>query len=659
MDMELYHRWFLLIIASIQYSSINGLIFNVSNNGAYPNDNIDDTNSIQTTINQAIMNGPNNIVMFQAGTYDVSSSFYISNAVNLTVMGQGQDVTNILGHVPTSIFTVISCQGIMITMLAIDFNPLPFTAGYVTTVNTNYLIVQIVPPHRADVGQQVEALLRYDSNLMRPAIGPNTYEMYQTPPPNINTSLVGNGTLSVPLGYPSSFAVGDAIIVRYAFVNHAFYANDVPDFTLQSITIYTAWYMGIFTLRTPRLNIIDYHVKRYNGRWMSTAADCMHFADSRQYINIYDSTCEGQGDDGLNVQAFYFSVLQVINSSALIIQEYNWPETLNVGIGTNLEFSTSQQPFNAYSIATVASSSVYGANSRLFTFINSINASVGYWVCVSDTPLLTIRNLTVANNRARGVLLETRNIHMTQSLFNRTSGPAVLIQPSLYWYEGPATRNMTLDYNMYISCNEGVTQEKGMIALLPYPVQLAPVMSQIQIMSSTFILGQYSVNVLQCANADDVLISDNYITTSNSAGIILLCNSRNISAYNNCINNNQSLITQFYSYDNTNPCLTNLTSQINLQPSGFNSTFAPPVIATNSGLQFNINETSATITSTATTTNNTFTSTLSTRVVTSITVHTTGISRPTSTSNTEDMSKNNVAIVGLLHLFVWNVNIFH
>jgi hypothetical protein len=42
---------------------------------------------------------------------------------------------------------------------------------------------------------------------------------------------------------------------------------------------------------------------------------------------------------------------------------------------------------------------------------------VGDWACVGDTPLLTIRNFTVSQNRARGVLLETRNIDIRQSVF--------------------------------------------------------------------------------------------------------------------------------------------------------------------------------------------------------------------------------------------------
>jgi hypothetical protein len=666
------------MIISIEYSFINGATYSVWNYGAYPSDNIDDTSAVQAAISAAITNGPNNIVMFQNGTYNFTSSVYIYNGINLTVIGQGEDITLILGTVPTSLFTIISSQGITISMLSIDFDPLPFTAGYVTSVSSSYLVMQVVPPHKADVGQQIEAILRYDVSLMRPATGPNAYEAYYTPTPTMNTSLVGNGTLRVPLGYTSSFVVGNAIIVRYAFVNHAFYVQDVPDFTLQSITLYTSWYMGIFTLRTPRLNIIDYHVKLSNGRWMSTSADCMHFADSREYINIFDSSCEAQGDDGLNVQGFYFQVSQVLNSTALIIQEYNWPETLNVGIGTHFEFSTNSQPFSVYNTATVATLTVYGSNSMLFTFVNPINASVNDWVCVSDTPVLTIRNLTVENNRARGVLLQTRNIYISQSLFNRTSGPAVLIQPSLYWHEGPGTQNTTLEYNMYISCNEGLANEKGMIALTPYPVQLVPVLFQIQIKSSTFINGQYSGNVIQCANAGDVLISNNYITTTNSTATILLCNTNNISAINNCINNNQSSNTLFYSYDSTNPCLNSLTSQISLNSSGFTSTFLPPVIATNSGIQLNFNPTSTIVTTTTTVTTSTVTTsaaststvttittistvmtTLSSTVAIPTTVGNTGNTLRTSVSNIGCMSKHLIAIITLLNLFSRNTNVFY
>jgi hypothetical protein len=613
--MRFVSGWFIVLIVSICYLNIEGRTFPVSNYGAQPNDNIDDTNGIQSAINAAISNGPNNIVLLESGTYNCSAGFSIYGATNLTVMGQGMQRTLLLFNSSVGAFWIQNCQTIMISSLAIDFDPLPFTAGYVVNVTTNYLDVEIVPPHRADIGQQVAAILRYDPTLMRPAIGSSAYEIYQTPPSGTSTTLVSSGILNIPLAAWTAFNVGDAIVARYSFTNHAIDAQDVTNFTLQSITIYTSWEMGAVTLRAKGINMIDYHVKPGEGRWMSTVEDCMHFSDSRNYINIFDSSCEAQGDDGLNVQAFYFQVTQVINSTALTIQEYSWPDVLNVGVGTHLEFSSSQQPFTVYGTTTVVSSSVNGGNTQLFIFASPINASVGDWVCVADTPLLTIRNLTVANNRARGVLLETRNIDITQSLFNQTSGPAVLFQPSLYWYEGPAARNVSLSQNVYINCNEGLAQQNGVIAFLPDPVQLVPVVYNVQITSSTFLNGQYSQHPIQCTNGGGVSISNNYFATNSSGSIVILCNSQNISAYNNAVVNNQSTISQYFSYDSTHPCLTNLSNLINLPNSSFNSSFPPPVIATSSGVQVNNHQ-------------------------------------------TDSFSSNKAARITAVHLFIWDANIF-
>ncbi|CAF1413959.1 unnamed protein product [Rotaria magnacalcarata] len=433
---------------------VYGRIFNVSNYGGYPNDNLDDTNATQAAAYLASSSGPNNIVVFQSGRYDFQSTVSLYNAINLTVMGQGQDVTFLIGHSPTMMFNAGNSVGLTLMMFSIDYQPLSFTAGYVVSVAASYLDLQVVAPHQADVGRQVAAIYRFDLVRMRPSIGSAAYEIYQTPPSNANTTLRSNGTLRIPLASAYQFVVGDAIVARYSFGMHALYAQDLSDLTLQSITIYGAWYMGVFTLRVTRVTVRDYHVKRYNGRWLSTTADCMHFADSRQYINIFDTSCEGQGDDGLNVQAFYFQVIRILNSTSLIVQEYNWADILNVGTGTRLDFSSSQQPFSVYATATLASNSVYNSSSQILQFTSVINASVGDWLCVADTPTVTIQNFTVTNNRARGALLETRNVQLTFSLFNGTSGPAVLLQPSLYWYEGPGTQNAILIYNMFIDCNQ-------------------------------------------------------------------------------------------------------------------------------------------------------------------------------------------------------------
>jgi len=126
-----------------------------------------------------------------------------------------------------------------------------------------------------------------------------------------------------------------------------------------------------------------------------------------------------------------------------MMQIFNWTDPLDVGDDTTLQFSTHTQPFTAYTKGTVASSISNSTNLRLFTFTSPINVSV------TDSPMLIVRNYIVGNNRGRGALLQTHNIDIRYSIFNRTSAPAILFQPSLFWHDGPPARNVTFAENLY------------------------------------------------------------------------------------------------------------------------------------------------------------------------------------------------------------------
>jgi hypothetical protein len=579
--MKVIYQWLILMVLCTKCLSIEGATFLVSDYGAYPNDDIDDTTEIQAAVDAAIKYRLNSTISFGYGTYNLSGTIVITNATNLTITGQGMDQTLLLGNMPMSLFFAQYCNGLTIRSLSIDFDPLPFTAGYIVNVNDAYLDVQVQPPHRTDINRQVLGIHRFDQVEMRPAFGPNTYEIYQVPPTNASTTIVSPGVVRIPMSVKTKFGMEEAVVVIYGPRHDAIFAHDLTELNIQSIALYTSWYMGIRTTRAKHLNIVDYHVKPRDGHWLSINADCMHFADSREYIRISDSKCQMQGDDGLHVHGQYFIVTEVINSSALILQAFNNTDPLNVGDGTHLEFSTNKQPFTSVSTGTVASSILDTPTSRLFIFSDPINATIDDYACVSDTPSVTIRNLTVERNRGRGVLFETRNIDIRNCVFNRTSAAAVLFQPSLYWHDGPSSRNITLTDNLYISCNEGIGQKKGMITVFPFPVQLVPVIEDIRIESSTFYFGNYSQGVIQGANAHNLYLTGNYIATNSSAPLIFICNSRNITASNNTVVDTQSKIDQYYTFDESSPCHMNLSSLIDLPQSAFNSSFPPPVTLTN------------------------------------------------------------------------------
>ena len=247
-------------------------------------------------------------------------------------------------------------------------------------------------------------------------------------------------------------------MAHYINVNNGLFAYGVTDFTVQSVTMYTSWAMGFFTIKIRRFNIINFHIIPRDGRWLSSSSDCMHFVSAKEYVNIIDSKCQSTADDGLNIFRPFLSITDIVNSTAILVKTAGNTDPF-IQIGENLEFTNSTQPFTVYTKGTVVYSASQGPDKRLVIFTESINASVGDWVCNADTPVLTIRNFTVQNNRARGVVLETRNIDIRNSVFNRTSAPAILIQPSLGWHEGPEARNITLINNLYIYCNEGIGQQ--------------------------------------------------------------------------------------------------------------------------------------------------------------------------------------------------------
>ncbi|CAF0951387.1 unnamed protein product [Adineta ricciae] len=577
--MKLVCGWLVVILLLMKQSSIEGKKIFVSKYGAHPNDDLDDTAAIQLTINEAIKRGYTSEIVFGFGIYAISSTIIIQNAINLTITGEGIDQTYLIAYNQVSIFFAENCQGLKFTSFSIDYNPLPFTAGYIANIGDTFLDVRVVSPHQTDVDRQAQAILRYDPDQKRPAFGQNTYEMYQTPPADRNTTIVEPGVLRVPLSARTEFRQGDPVVVRYAFRGHAIYGQDLTDISVQSIAIYTSWGMGFVTLRSRRLQISNYHVLPRDGRWMSTIVDCLHFFDTREYLSITDSECHAMGDDGLNVHGVFFLVTNIIDDKTIIIQTKTSDEPLNFAVGTNLEFSANQQPFVVHGSGQVASiTSTNSTDTRKITFTNPVNVTLNDWVCVADTPMLTIRNFTVANNRARGVLLETRNIDIRQSLFYRTSGPAVLIQPSMYWHEGPEAQNVSLVGNVYIENNEGIAQGKGVITILPDPVHLVPVINDIRIESSSFYLGLSSQGLLQSNNMNNLYLTHNYIATNLSAPIISICNSRNISAANNCVVNMQTKIIEYYTFDQTSPCSMNLSSLIDLPPSAFNASFPPPAI---------------------------------------------------------------------------------
>ncbi len=126
----------------------------------------------------------------------------------------------------------------------------------------------------------MHSIFRYDPIEKKPAFGSKAYQIFQTPPTNVGTSLVSPGVLRIPIRTRYQFVQGDPIVAIYFPSDHTIELKYTSDVTIQSITMYDSWMMGLLTFRVTRLNVIDYHTEPRDGHWLSTNSDCMHFIDT-------------------------------------------------------------------------------------------------------------------------------------------------------------------------------------------------------------------------------------------------------------------------------------------------------------------------------------------------------------------------------------------
>ncbi len=162
-----------------------------------------------------------------------------------------------------------------------------------------------------------------------------------------------------------------------------------------------------------------------------------------------------------------------------------------------MEFSSSQQPFTPHAKGKVISTKIYDSLSQKFTLNSSINVNINDYVVITDTPQVFINNLTIVNNRVRGILLETRNVYIKNSIFNRTRAPAILFQPSLSRHDRSYAINITLTPNLYLNNNEGISKNKEVVTILPDPIQFIPIIANVQIILSTFFIGKFNQGLIQ------------------------------------------------------------------------------------------------------------------------------------------------------------------
>jgi len=435
--------------------------------GAVPGDGKDDTAALQAALDK--VSGKKNVqVVFPKGKYDFFAGQNVKNKHHalvfsdidgLTIAGNGSEF---LFHGLLAGFSIYKCKNVTLQGFVMDWPRPSFSVGEVVASQGRSFDVKVWDEFPVKGGDPVEAYMEYDPITKLPLKrGLDVYAAVDS------TSLVSPQVLRVMLKRNIPMKPGNLVILR-----HQVYSFNAVDFSesfsvaVKDVTIYTAPGMGVVGQFTTDITLDKLRVipKPGTRRIMSTTADATHFNCCYGSVSIQDCEFEGMGDDAVNIHGMYHLIDKVVDASTVETHcRNNW--VLPPRPGDKMEF-THSDTLQSFAEGVVKSVTVKD-KSHTIVFAGPIPQDCKPGDALGNAswaPKTRIKGCTVKNNRARGMLIQTRDVILEKCRFDGCSAGALNISCDLdYWLESIATRNVVIRDNVFENCNFGAAMFKSVI----------------------------------------------------------------------------------------------------------------------------------------------------------------------------------------------------
>jgi hypothetical protein len=416
-------------------------------------------------------------LVLKAGRYDCrakppAAAIHLRDLAGVEISGEGAEL---VGHDPACLFVFDHCRDLAIRGLTITWDPLPHTFGRVAAVDeaSHSVDLDVSSPGGAIPGRIVQALLAYD--VQRERLAENGWETYQTQGERDAdpTKLTPEGRLRVAVNRNASLPQpGWDLVVRHQVYGHdAFVFTGCANVTVEDVTVLAAPGMAVVGWDCRDLTVRRLRVRPPPGCHHSTTADAMHLGACRGTITVEDSEFAGMGDDALNIHGMYGLAVERIDANTLAVQRarlnpyYDTERTIwdLPRPGDRLEVSGGAEPLIPFATLEVAEARADEARKRtIIRFSAPLPEGVGAGSVLANAsaiPAVRVRRCAVRGNRARGMLIQTRDVLIEDCRFSDISGSALhLCADGVDWWESLGVRAVTVRGCVIERCNFGAVR---------------------------------------------------------------------------------------------------------------------------------------------------------------------------------------------------------
>ncbi len=245
---------------------------------------------------------------------------------------------------------------------------------------------------------------------------------------------------------------GDKKLNRYA---PAFNFKECQNITIDNVTVHHALGMGFLFERSEDITILNSNVilPPNSSRVVSTTADATHFANCKGNILIDNCTFENMLDDGTNVHGTYLEVVDILDeySVNLSLMHFQQLGFKFAEAGDEMWFIQSPSP-ERRSEGKVSKVRVLNETIMTLTFDSPLPQGLKPGDCIENkrwNPTFTIRNSTIRNNRARGLVVKSPLKTVIEGNTLTTMMSAILLRGETYsWFESGAVEDVLIQNNI-------------------------------------------------------------------------------------------------------------------------------------------------------------------------------------------------------------------
>jgi len=469
----------------------NGVI-DVSQFGAFPDDDKDDTGAVRTALEQAKKQGATKLV-FPKGRYDfypdkalmrhqfVSNNdegiksivFPLDGMQSFEIDGQGSDF---LFHGFLSPVAIDNSSGIVLRGFTIDYMRTFHSEGKILAVTDAYADVEIPPEypysvengllvfHNGKSGKDrtpypVKTLLEFDPIKRETAYQARDYGLGTS----VRAEDLGNrrvrilhGKLKGTPGHVFVFGPNHRKVCAVTI-------TDSSNVTVEDLTIFHCGGMGVVGQRSRDLFIRRVKVTPApkKDRILSITADATHFVNCGGQVLLEDCLFELQKDDATNVHGIYVRVAKRLSPTAVEVklvhpQQYGFDF---IKKGQKLEL-VKGPALTTYAHPVVKQVERLDKEYTRLTFEEPLPDTVAIGdalAATGDYAALTIRGCTIRGNRARGILLNSRGPTVVENNTFHTSGSAILFEgDARFWYEQAGVSDCVIRNNVFTTVTTGI-----------------------------------------------------------------------------------------------------------------------------------------------------------------------------------------------------------